>query len=299
MGLGITDLSLLIQLAESGHIESGQAVIEIGAQQLSDDFLQWREGLAHVAAVHGISAPCPLPAPLGSTGIVHGKLLHLSPKAPLASQFWTWLGYRYASIDIDGTPGSIPLDLNYDDAPEAHRGAYRIVTNCGTTEHVANQLNAFKIIHELAAVGGVMVHNLPAQGMFNHGFVNYNPKFFWMLARSNGYRLVHMNFSSHDSYYPLPENVFDSIAVFDASAAERLKGYQATDCGLIVALEKVYDTPYVPPLDVRTGTTPPNAAIRDRYWSVFKPDPFSRYSRHAISAGRRVWRAIKRKARSI
>ena len=75
-----------------------------------------------------------------------------------------------------------------DQVPEGCRGKYRLVTNYGTTEHVANQLNAFKIIHDLTAVGGLMVHSVPAQGMFCHGLVNYNPKFFWMLARSNGYK---------------------------------------------------------------------------------------------------------------
>jgi hypothetical protein len=282
MGLDITDIDLLARLSESGHIQSGHAVVEIGAQQLSDSFLKSREALAHLAALHGISLPCPLPSALETTGIVHGNLQHLAAEAPPASQFWTWLGYRYASIDIDGTPGSISLDLNYDDVPEPHRGAYAIVTNCGTTEHVANQLNAFKIIHELAAVGGVIIHNLPAQGMFNHGLVNYNPKFFWMLARSNGYTLLHMNFISQESYYSLPDNVLQSIAPFDANPAERLHGYKAADCYLIVALKKVYDTPYVPPLDVPTGTTPPNAVLRERYWSVFKPDPFRHEAEHAF-----------------
>jgi hypothetical protein len=71
--------------------------------------------------------------------------------------------------------------------------------NFGTTEHVANQLNAFKLIHDLAAKGCIMVHTLPSHGQFNHGLVNYNPKLFWMLAHSNGYRLLHMSFfGEHD-----------------------------------------------------------------------------------------------------
>ena len=115
--------------------------------------------------------------------------------APLARGFWTWLGCTYAAIDIDGTPGSIPLDLNVDDAPAAARGAFHLVTNFGTTEHIANQLNVFKVIHDLAVPGGVFVHEVPAQGMWNHGLVNYNPKFFWMLARSNGYEVIFMDYA--------------------------------------------------------------------------------------------------------
>jgi hypothetical protein len=77
------------------------------------------------------------------------------------------------------------LDLNYDEVPAENRGRYDLVTNFGTTEHVVNQLNAFKIIHDLTAPGGVMIHELPAQGQIDHGFFAYNPKFFHKLELSN------------------------------------------------------------------------------------------------------------------
>jgi len=41
---------------------------------------------------------------------------------------------------------------------------------------------------------------------------------------------------------------------------------------LVVALQKVFDTPFVAPLDVPTGTTTEHAGLRERYWSVLKPD---------------------------
>ena len=134
--------------------------------------------------------PAPFVDPIPSK-IVHGVLEHQEVTAPHARNFWHWLGLGYAAIDIDGSPDAIPLDLNYDDIPKPEKGKYQLITNFGTTEHVANQLNAFKVIHDLTAVNGVMVHNLPAQGMLNHGLVNYNFKFFWMLARSNGYKWLY------------------------------------------------------------------------------------------------------------
>ena len=83
--------------------------------------------------------------------VAHGDLPHLDSKAPPARHFWQWLGFEYAAIDIDGSPGSIPLDLNYDRIPTQAKGKYGLVSNFGTTEHVANQLNAFEIIHDLTA----------------------------------------------------------------------------------------------------------------------------------------------------
>jgi hypothetical protein len=36
--------------------------------------------------------------------------------------------------------------------------------------------------------------------------------------------------------------------------------------------KKVFDTPFVAPLDVPTGATTDHPSLRDRYWSVFQPD---------------------------
>jgi hypothetical protein len=204
--------------------------------------------------------------------MIHGAVEHQPESTPLAQDFWKWLGFDYASIDIDGGPYSIPLDLNYDDAPWEARGKYPLVTNFGTTEHVVNQLNAFKVIHDLTAVDGIMVHNLPSQGMLNHGLVNYNPKFFWMLARSNAYKWLYFDYTSAAVYYELPRNIVDSVASFKPDIAQRGRGYRVADGALIIALQKVYDLGFVPPLDINTGSRTNNAVLEDRYWTVFRPD---------------------------
>jgi hypothetical protein len=36
--------------------------------------------------------------------------------------------------------------------PPEHKRKYHLVTNFGTTEHVANQIPAMKIIHDLTAI---------------------------------------------------------------------------------------------------------------------------------------------------
>jgi len=164
----------------------------------------------------------------------------LNQNAPQASMFWKWLGFSYKAIDIDGTPHSIPLDLNYDEVPFKEQGNYQIVTNYGTTEHVANQLNAFKIMHDLVSVDGLMIHNLPAQGMHNHGLVNYNPKFFWLLARSNGYQWLYFDYCNSTHYYALPQNIIDQAIKFSPTIVERIKSYQVTDSGLYIHILKFF-----------------------------------------------------------
>jgi hypothetical protein len=122
-----------------------------------------------------------------------------------------------------------------------------------------------------------MIHYLPAQGYFNHGLVNYNPKFFWMLARSNGYKLVYQDMVLGSSRYELPQNIIDSIAEFCPDIGSRARDYGGgADCGILVVLQKQFDIPFVAPLDVPTGSTTNIRALKKRYWTMFEPDPFSR-----------------------
>jgi hypothetical protein len=53
------------------------------------------------------------------------------------------------------------------------RDAFDLVINAGTTEHVSNQENAFRVIHDLTKRGGMMNHEVPAGGMIDHGFFSY------------------------------------------------------------------------------------------------------------------------------
>ena len=273
MGLGADFIHLFHELKSRGELPEARTVAEVGAQQLATTFLASRGELAKLATLFEVTSPPPLPDPTADR-IIHGSLRHLAEEAPRASLFWEWLGYRYTSIDIDASPGSVVLDLNFDAVPSDSRKQYSIVTNFGTTEHIANQANAFKVIHDLTALQGLMIHELPAQGMFNHGLVNYNPKFFCMLARSNGYKVVHFDFRAEPEPYGLPDYVVDFVRSHGYGEKRDLESYKANDCYLMVVLRKVFDTDYVPPVDVPTGAETSNPLLRERYWSVFSKNAF-------------------------
>jgi hypothetical protein len=265
--MGASTLPLLMALKRRGYIPNGSAVIEIGAQQLDDTFLRARDDIAATGRFFGITSRPPSFAWTGArsdTNVLAG--------APLAREFWTWLGLSYASIDIDGSPGSIPLDLNYDEVPTEFIGKYDVVTNFGTTEHVANQLQSFKIVHDLTTPGGLMLHVLPASGGLNHGLVSYNPKFFWMLGRSNGYKIAFMTMGQSERNSGLPQNLLDFLALYEPQAEKDFAAFRMPVTSIVVALQKVFDTPFVAPIDVPDGVMTDHAALRERYWSVFKPD---------------------------
>src|SRR5258708_26212446 len=107
------------------------------------------------------------PPSLGSAndqGALNG-VERLPDDAPSSRVFWESLGFKYSALDFDGHRDSIAIDLNRDAVPRRLKGAFDLAVNTGTTEHVANQDNAFRVIHDLIRPGGVQVHELPAQGM--------------------------------------------------------------------------------------------------------------------------------------
>ena len=94
---------------------------------------------------------------------------------------------EYLALDLQGTKHSISFDLNneYKDVKR-----YDVVTNIGTSEHIFNQLAVFKTIHNSVAAGGLIIHQLPGQGYYDHGFYNYQPTFFFDLAQANNYFMI-------------------------------------------------------------------------------------------------------------
>jgi SAM-dependent methyltransferase len=275
MGMSWLDFQVIARLHQQGYIPARRRIIEIGAQQLSDNFLRRRPELQEFGRSLGVTTPHNLPAPARDHH-AEGQEFQL-PEAPRTRQVWEWLGYEYAAIDIDGSPGSIPLDLNFDRAPLLQRKKFDLVTNYGTTEHIANQLNAFRVIHDLTKVGGVMVHRLPTQGYITHGLMNYDPKFFWMLARSNGYKWLFMDFEAYpQSSYKMPDSVPSMIRPFANDVDARLAGYDVVDCALGIALQKVVNIPFVPPLDAPTGLVTEDRHLKRRYWTVVQYDKFQR-----------------------
>src|SRR5262245_12907454 len=116
MGVGLKDFDLVVRFKNEGYVRPNGAVVEIGAQQLSNNVLRNPEKIREWGQAFGITSDLYLPDATASV-LMHGNLEHLDSAAPPARLIWTWLGFEYAAIDIDGSPGSIPLDLNFDDVP--------------------------------------------------------------------------------------------------------------------------------------------------------------------------------------
>src|SRR5690606_15279910 len=89
------------------------------------------------------------------------------------------------SIDLHGKDAR-KLDLNTLDAVWKQ---FDVCINNGTFEHLANDLNAFRLMHEATRVGGLMIHEAPFTGWIDHGFRCYQPTTFWDYAAANDYKV--------------------------------------------------------------------------------------------------------------
>ena len=130
-----------------------------------------------------------------------------SKNSAFVGELFEKAGFKYDAIDIaDGYKTTI-LDLNHESAPTDFVGAYDLVLNFGTTEHLLNQYNAFKVIHDATKVGGYIVHQLPSVGFSDHGYFTYTPRCMFDMAGYNNYEVAGFWFEGpageNDLYAPL------------------------------------------------------------------------------------------------
>lgn len=107
-------------------------------------------------------------------------------------------GARYTAIDISGRNGSLAYDLGKP-LPKNLLGQFNVVTNHGTCEHVNEHYWAFRNVHELCEVGGLMIHSMPVPGHWklkdgsNHSRYAYTAEFASALAKACGYPILHLS----------------------------------------------------------------------------------------------------------
>jgi hypothetical protein len=175
MGISEGWLNQFVDRAKLDGFVAGDAILDIGAQEFFcvNDPAAINRFLEH----------------FGAPPYSKADLERVANSGTYVAETFRRAGLIYAAIDIIRCPGVTQLDLEHDRLPWKHRRRYKYVNNSGTTEHVVNQLNAFKVIHDATAVGGVMYHGVPLAD-YQHGMVSYSPKFFWSLATANDYQVV-------------------------------------------------------------------------------------------------------------
>ena len=174
MGIGGPATSALSILHRHGELDGLNSVIEIGAQDLNE---------SHISLVLDL----PHEIPKVSRDLTHEE--KSITKDMLPQQMYQKIGItQYESIDTNGHNNAHVFDMNKDLAKDYDfHEKFDLVTNFGTTEHICNQGNVFKNMHDLCNVNGIMIGIVPFQGAVDHGFFNYQPLFFEHIALANDY----------------------------------------------------------------------------------------------------------------
>ena len=181
MGYSVEVMALFNELCDRGYFKDIKRAVDFGSQEM------------HFAKQDSSSSPYKESIRLAIKQI-SGKILtddqldSLANRAP-AKSFYSFIGVEYKALDTDGWYGPT-FGFNFDRIEPSDLGAYCLTVNCGTTEHLINQRNAFSVAHDLTRVGGLMIHAVPFLGFIDHGFFNYNPNFFSALARCNSYEVL-------------------------------------------------------------------------------------------------------------
>jgi len=169
MGIGFEALMIYEEVLHNDELTKCSTVMELGAQVISTNY---QDRAKYVIATHN--------AKYNYKGEISAK------------DFYLGIGFKeYNSIDADGERGSLIFDLNLNIKEHYNFDKkYDLVTNIGTSEHVFNQNSCFENIHNLTNDDGYMLHIVPFEGGFNHGFINYNPILFYDLAIYNNYEII-------------------------------------------------------------------------------------------------------------
>ena len=190
--------------------------------------------------------------------------------------FWKACDKAYTALEVVGNRDFYFFDLNFDDVPNKLLNHFDLVCNAGTTEHVMNQHNAFKVIHELTRVGGYMYHALPFSGYHDHGLVNYNMKFFTLLARVNNYRLIDAYFSMGNENDGLQRSIVKLLnqkkdfVPPEKQKAEWIKAnFKSVDAGIRIFFQKQKEAAFCVPVDVpstRGFSVNQNGSLKQKSW---------------------------------
>ena len=125
---------------------------------------------------------------------------------------------------LDFTPSEAPdyiFDLNSGEMTEGLLGAFDVIINGGTIEHIFHIPNVLNNIFRMLASDGRIIHFSPISARMDHGFYMFSPTLFRDYYRANKFEIdtfqifLHSKSSLRDwlvvDYHPGCSNEFDGV----------------------------------------------------------------------------------------
>jgi len=219
MGASPDNFDIIADLHRRGVLPTGGSIADLGCTQLRDAVpADVRRFLTH----------------FGKTP-TDEEVARLAAHNTFITEHMKAAGFSYRAFDVVVAPDCEWLDLNSDEVPTRWRNHFDLVLNFGTTEHVINQFNAFRVLHDLTKPKGLIYSLFLRGGYMDHGLLHYSDRFIDLLCQANRYETI----------WRTDQNI------------------PGTECTWIV-LRKTRDAPFAPQVDIQLGEEFPPMAERPK-----------------------------------
>lgn len=106
--------------------------------------------------------------------------------------FYTSLGFeKYTSVDLSKRNNAHHIfDLNESHISDTIKDKYNLFIDAGTMEHVFDIKQVFVNISELFKSNGFIIHSMPDNNIFDHGFYQFSPTLFNDYYRANSFDIL-------------------------------------------------------------------------------------------------------------
>ncbi len=250
-------------------------LLQLGRQEI---FFSADE-LAHLAARRGFT-----PANRGALDAIEDRRRPLTDR-----EFFAGFGFAgIAAADYsDFDDAELVYDMNRDDLPAAHRGAYDCVVDGGTMEHVFHAPNFLANVFALLTVGGRVVHVCPASNAVDHGFYSFSPCLFYEFYKANGWRidacklldfgtkLLPIRMTAYDYVPPLPREALDGYLPGTVHYTFFVATKLPASRGDAIPQQNFYQDLWTgaDPGDAAAGSAPPPSGLMSALKAAIKRNP--------------------------
>jgi len=182
-------------------------------------------------------------------------------KNEIAKKVYLSLGVEHTSIDLNGKDGALPIDLDKP-VPADLLDQFDVITNYGTIEHVNNQYQVFKNVHDVCKKNGLVIHVFPLKGHWpGHCRYYYSDLFINRLAGIANYKVVNYTILNKDVFRTpknmiavtyvkkennrfIPEEEFEKIdGILDTGGLEFTGDYARDDYSALISLARRLPSP--------------------------------------------------------
>lgn len=254
MGIGMADVEYL---STRGHLGRATRILDIGAQCLLG---VEPEAVVRFARSHGCSVSDDV-LEKEAERISYFSTVRPGERTTYLSELIDLTFMQYTSYDVAPALKTDILDLNSQTLPVAHHERFDLVLNCGTTEHIINQLNCLRIMREAAALGATMMHQVPTAGYGGHGYFCYHEEFFRDIAMANSYELGDLWYTPVNYAWINAEDLDlrDSRTPAVQKSAQPMQGAEVVPSyNINVVMRKLRSSSFAVPLELATAHSAPS-----------------------------------------